>query len=195
MDAPHDLRIVDLSSLDESDHAKIANLLVIGFANDWPNAWPTLEDGLDEVKEFLNDERVCRIAISEGLVLGWIGGIPQYDGHAWELQPLVVHPDYQRMGIGTALVFDLEAQLSKRGAVTIFLGADDENEMTSLAGIDLYPDVLENLSGLKNLRSHPFDFYTKVGYSVVGVIPDANGLGKHDIMMAKRVSKQSTYSG
>jgi hypothetical protein len=32
---------------------------------------------------------------------------------------------------------------------------------------------------------HPNEFYQKLGYEIVGVIPDANGLGKHDILMAK----------
>jgi aminoglycoside 6'-N-acetyltransferase I len=32
-------------------------------------------------------------------------------------------------------------------------------------------------------------FYQKLGYVIVGVIPDANGPGKPDIMMAKRVGK------
>jgi aminoglycoside 6'-N-acetyltransferase I len=29
----------------------------------------------------------------------------------------------------------------------------------------------------------------KLGFSVVGVVPDANGLGKPDILMAKRVQQ------
>ena len=34
---------------------------------------------------------------------------------------------------------------------------------------------------------HPYEFYVKMGYKIVGVIPDANGIGKPDIWMAKRV--------
>jgi aminoglycoside 6'-N-acetyltransferase I len=39
----------------------------------------------------------------------------------------------------------------------------------------------------RNRGSHPFEFYLRVGYHIVGVIPDANGFGKPDILMAKRV--------
>ena len=81
----------------------------------------------------------------------------------------------------------LEARVQEQGGVTLFLGTDDENYRTSLSGKDLYPDVLTHLAGIKNLKNHPFEFYLKVGFSLVGVIPDANGFGKPDIIMAKRV--------
>jgi aminoglycoside 6'-N-acetyltransferase I len=39
----------------------------------------------------------------------------------------------------------------------------------------------------QNLKNHPFTFYERLGYHIVGVIPDANGIGKPDILMAKRL--------
>ncbi len=74
-----------------------------------------------------------------------------------------------------------------RGGKTITLGTDDESNRTSIGGVDLYPNVLENVSNIKNLREHPFEFYQKLGYVITGVIPDANGFGKPDILMCKRV--------
>ena len=74
-----------------------------------------------------------------------------------------------------------------RGGSTIWLGTDDENNQTSLGGIDLYPNVLDHLANIRNLNNHPYEFYLKVGFVIVGVIPDANGPGKPDIMMAKRL--------
>jgi aminoglycoside 6'-N-acetyltransferase I len=59
--------------------------------------------------------------------------------------------------------------------------------MTSLANVDLYPDIFDHLKQIKNLKNHPFGFYQKQGYTIVGVIPDANGIGKPDIIMAKRL--------
>lgn len=184
------MRITDLNRLDESGLQQAAQLLVKGFQEFWPNAWPNQERALEEVQAALDPERICRAALSQsGQVLGWIGGIPEYDGKAWELHPLVVDPEYQRQGIGSSLVRDLEDQVRLRGAVTIYLGSDDESGLTSLGGQDLYPDVLGQLTKLRNLRSHPYQFYQKLGYSVVGVIPDANGFGKPDIILARRIQQ------
>jgi aminoglycoside 6'-N-acetyltransferase I len=89
--------------------------------------------------------------------------------------------------VGSALVADLERLLKARGATTIYLGTDDEDNRTSLGGVDLYPDVLGHAARIRNLRRHPYEFYQKVGFTIVGVIPDANGPGKPDIFMAKRL--------
>jgi len=72
------------------------------------------------------------------------------------------------------------------GGKVLFVGTDDEDERTNLSGLDLFPDVLRHLSGLANLRGHPFGFYQRMGFSIVGVVPDANGFGRPDILMAKR---------
>ncbi len=76
--------------------------------------------------------------------------------------------------------------MRERGGITLQLGSDDESGMTSLYGADLYPDVLGHLANIRNLRGHPYEFYQKLGFSIVGVMPDANGPGKPDIFMAKR---------
>ena len=180
------MRIVDLSVNDTAAKQQAAQILFDAFKENWPNAWPDLDAALAEVDESLGADHISRIALSEeGQVLGWIAGIREYDGQAWELHPLAVHPDFQGQGIGSQLVKDLEEQVRARGATTIYLGTDDENNMTSLGGANLFPNVLEKLSRIKNLRHHPFGFYQKLGFVVVGVIPDANGKGKPDILMAK----------
>ena len=38
-----------------------------------------------------------------------------------------------------------------------------------------------------NWNLHPYEFYQKQGFVIIGVMPDANGLGKPDILMAKSV--------
>jgi aminoglycoside 6'-N-acetyltransferase I len=171
--------------------SQAAALLVDGFKDTGSTSWPDLEAGLKEVKESFQDGRISLAAIDENrTLLGWIGGIREYDGHAWELHPLVVKSEYQHRGIGRALVAALEDRVKQEGASTLYLGTDDENYRTSISGTDLYPDVLGNLSRIKNLKGHPYEFYQKVGFTIVGVIPDANGLGKPDIFMAKRVGKR-----
>jgi aminoglycoside 6'-N-acetyltransferase I len=182
------MRIVDLVPTDESAIQQVAAMLVESFATNWPEAWPDLESALEEVRESFAANHISRIALDQdGTVLGWVGGISQYRGHVWELHPLVVRVSQQGKGIGRALVADLEARVKERGGLTITLGTDDENYQTSLAGIDLFPNVWEYVARIRNLKHHPYEFYQKQGYVIVGVMPDANGPGKPDILMAKSV--------
>ena len=184
------MRIVDLCPDDKETIQQAAALLVEGFKEHWPSAWPDVDAALKEVQASFGPDRIGRVAVDEnGLVLGWIGGISEYDGHVWELHPLVVHPDYRGKGIGRALVTDLEERVRERGGLTLRLGADDEDNMTTLGGVDLYPNVLEHLAHIRNLHGHPYEFYEELGFVIVGVMPDANGLGKPDIYMAKRVRR------
>ena len=183
------LRIVDLTPDNEQAIQQAAELLVIGFQQMAPDAWPDMEAALEEVHEALEPGRICRIALDEaGSVVGWIGGIiGGYDNHVWELHPLVVHPNAQEQGIGRALVNDLEAIVRERGALTLMLGTDDEMNMTSLSGVDLYDNLWDKIQHIRNLKNHPFSFYEKMGFRIIGVMPDANGPGKPDIYMAKRL--------
>lgn len=184
------MRIIDLTIDDKKAVQQAANLLVDGFKEHSPNSWPDLKAALDEVHEALQPGLLNRIAVDDdGAVLGWIGARSQYDGKAWEMHPLVVRPDQQGKGIGGALVQDLEMLVGERGGITIYLGTDDEDDQTTLAGTNLYPNVAGHITHIKNLNRHPYEFYQKQGYAIVGVIPDANGLGKPDILMAKRVGK------
>lgn len=182
------MKIITLQPENELLIQQAAQLMVAAFQEHWPDAWPTFEDGLKEVNEMLESERICRVGIDEkGNLLGIIGGIPGYDGHVWELHPLAVQPSMQGQGIGRGLVEDLEEQVRSRGALTITLGSDDEDGMTSLATVDLYENLWEKIRDIRNVKHHPFEFYQKMGYFITSVVPDANGIGKPDILMAKRI--------
>lgn len=184
------MRIIDLQLDNQLAVQQVAAMLVAGFKDHWPDAWPELDDALEEVAAMAQPDRISRIAVDDaGTVLGWIGGISGYDGNVWELHPLVVRCDLQGQGLGRALVMDLEAQVQGRGGLTLQLGTDDEDGMTTLSGVDLYPNVAEKIMNIRNLRRHPFEFYQKLGFVIVGVVPDANGFGKPDILMAKRVGR------
>ena len=183
------MHITDLTPEHTTQIEQVAVLLVAAFAEHWPNAWPTREEVRAEVHASFAAGRISRVALSEnGAVLGWIGGISGYDGLVWELHPLAVQPNQRRRGIGRALVADLEVQVRQRRGLTLTLGTDDEDAMTSLGGIDLYPNVWEHIARIRNLRGHPYEFYHRCGFVITGVVPDANGPGKPDILMAKRVA-------
>lgn len=182
-----DFNIIDFASLSELQREQAAAVLNSALSG-ISSAYSELSLAREEVKSFAGDpERVAFAALRVGRVIGWIGAIRSYGGHAWELHPLVVHPASGRQGVGRALVSALEKHAAAHGATTLFLGTDDEFGGTNLFERDLYPEPLACLRELKAASGHPFAFYLRVGFFVTGVIPDANGPGKHDIIMAKRI--------
>jgi aminoglycoside 6'-N-acetyltransferase I len=181
--APRDL------TRDDDLIARTAELLLNTFRGR-SNDWPDLTSARDEVLASLEGGRISRIRLDDrGEVVGWIGAIPSYGGHVWELHPLVVRESDRRRGIGRALLEDLERLAAERGALTLWVGSDDEQGETTLSGVDLYLNIPEAIRGIRNLRHHPYEFYVKAGFTVAGVLPDANGRGKPDIFLAKRVGR------
>ncbi len=168
-------------------HDEVRELTLAGFQGTGSKEMATLEGARPTLRTITETGCIGRVAIEEGRVVGLIGGLARYHGHVFELHPLVIYPAVRRQGIGRALVADLEREAAKRGASTLWLGTDDEDNRTSIGGVDLYPDVLEKLAAIRNLRGHPFEFYRKAGFVIVGTLPDANGPGKPDIFMAKRL--------
>jgi aminoglycoside 6'-N-acetyltransferase I len=182
------MKIIDLVPDNTTAIEQAARLLQEEFRDTGCLDWLELDDARAEVMESFAPGRVSRIAVDDdGSVLGWIGGIPAYKGKVWELHPLVVRSDSQGSGVGRALVEDLEEHARQAGVWTIWLGSDDEDGRTSLGNRDLYPEPLAALAEIENLGNHPYSFYLELGYKVVGVLPDANGFGKPDIFLAKRI--------
>lgn len=183
------ITIVDLATGDAARIEQSAALLLDAFRNRIVGDWQDMDSTRAEVRASLAPDRVSRVALDEaGNVVGWVGGISTYAGHVWELHPIVVSRAHRRLGIGRALVEDLERQVVARGALTLWLGSDDENDETSMSGVDLYADVPAAIRHLKKLRGeHPLEFYMRLGFRVMGVVPDANGRGKPDILFARRV--------
>jgi aminoglycoside 6'-N-acetyltransferase I len=180
------MKIIDLHP-DDKKTIQVAELLVEAFMH-IPGYLKTLDAALVEIHASFAPNCISRVALNDnGDAIGWVGGIEGYHGNAYELHPLAVKPSHQRRGVGTALVRDLEEQARRRGALTVWLGADDEFGGTTLYGVDVYPNVFEYLAKISNVGNHPYEFYQKCGYAVVGLLPDANGFGKPDIFMAKRV--------
>jgi aminoglycoside 6'-N-acetyltransferase I len=144
-------------------------------------------DAEQEIRRMMKKPRVAYAAIADNRVIGIIGAIPQYGVTGWELHPLAVMKEYQRLGVGSTLVESLEQEVAGRGGIMLYLGSDDETGTTSLYGTDLYEDTFGKITNIKNIGGHPYPFYEKIGYKIVGVLPDANGMGKPDIWMAKRI--------
>jgi len=180
------LTLEDLTAADAGGIEGAAELLHAAFSP--LGVWTTMAEARDEVIESIGSERVSRVArSSEGAVIGWIGAIRQYDGLVWELHPIVVDESHRRHGVGRALLLDLEAILTTRGALTLWAGSDDLAGETSLGGVDLYSALPKRLAEVHSWGGHPLPFYRRVGFHVTGVMPDANGPGRPDIFLAKRL--------
>lgn len=179
------MHIAPLASQSPTILEQAAALLVHGFKE--PSGWPTLELAREEVATVVA-EGFAFAALEGDTLLGWIGGLPEYAGRVWELHPLVVRQDARHRGVGRALTLAFEAEARARGGLTAMLGTDDDSGMTSLSDVDLYDDLPRQLAALRDRgRHHPFLFYQKLGYVVTGVVPDANGRGRPDIFMSKRL--------
>lgn len=185
---PPGFEIVEFQATDEIRLGQASDVLFLAMEN-FSSAWPTPEAALGEIIEISRiKDGVVLIALDPaGDVRGLVGAQPEERGHIIELHPLAVHPEYQDLGLGSALIAALEARMLAAGYSTITLGSADEAGWTSLAGVDLYPDPLEKLAAITFPKLHPAQFYMKLGYSLVGVIPDASGLGKPDIWLSKRL--------
>lgn len=161
--------------------SEAAELLKLAFPNSYSDC------AKEEVLNCLDEERFAIAAIDNGHLVGFVGAIPQYGVTAWELHPLVVSETYRSQGVGTKLCNQLEKTLREKGCVTIYLGSDDETDSTTLSNTNLFEDTFEKIKNIKNIKRHPYEFYQKIGYKIVGVIPNANGIGKPDIWMAKSI--------
>ena len=131
-----------------------------------------------EITKCLSTNRIMLGAVENEILMGLVGAIPQYGITAWELHPLAVSKKWQGQGIGTKLCTALENELKNCGCCTIYLCSEDEMDLS----VEKSKTKIKNI---RNLERHPYEFYQKIGYQIVGVIPDANGLGKPDIWLAK----------
>jgi aminoglycoside 6'-N-acetyltransferase I len=181
-----DVTIQDLSATHGARIDDAARLLHAAFSP--LGAWTTIAEARQEVLDSISEDRVSRVAIGTGgAVVGWIGAIREYDGLVWELHPIVVDATWRRHGVGRALVHDLETILRARGALTLWAGSDDLAGETSLGGVDLYSALPDAFHSVRSWGHHPLPFYRRLGFHVIGVMPDANGPGRPDIFLGKRL--------
>jgi len=179
------MNIINMVQVSKTQIMQAAQILTDSL----PIGWPTLQDAIDEIKERLIPENTLLVAVENEIVIGW-GGIlaPVYNGNVFELHPLAVRSDKRNQGVGRAIVTTLEDEARRQGGLTIHLGADDEigDGETSFANVDLYDDLSGKIMNFSP-GTHQSGFYLKLGYKIIGVMPDANGIGKPDIYFGKRL--------
>lgn len=178
------MKIVNFKNLSKRHLQQAAVILTESL----PVGWPTLREASAEITALMQPAgNTLLAALEDEAVLGW-GGVmaPAYDGNVAEIHPLAVQKNLRGRGIGSAIVTALEAAARTAGALTIWLGADDDGDETTFSGTDLYEGLSEKLRDFRP-GTHQTAFYMKLGYKIIGVMPDANGMGRPDIYMAKRL--------
>ncbi len=117
--------------------------------------------------------------------VGWIGAIWDKDG--WEIHPIADVPKAQRQGIGFVLVEEICKLARESGAAAVRAGTSDETNATSFSSVNLYENPYAAMQNFKAPEDHAVNFWIKAGFTLVGVLPDAEGLGKPGIHFSKRV--------
>ena len=180
-------RIVPLAELSAAQLAEAAQVIRDALAH-MPETWDKPGEAEAEIDTFFTDEdRRGWAALDSDAVVGMIGRVHTHS-HTWELHPLVVDHPHQHNGIGTKLVAHLESEAKAAGILTIWLGLDDTYGGTNLFGRDIFFDVLTSADTIEEALGHPFRFYQRLGYVVIGLLPDVNGFGQPDILIGKRIT-------
>jgi len=179
--------IVDLASLTPAQYEELAVLTHAAAVDHSPGWLPTLDAAREEITDALAPGKHARVILDGDRPCAWVAAARSW-GRIWELHPLIVGKSDQRRGLGRQLVRAIEQVAIDAGALTMILGTSDLTGATTLSGVDLYIDTAAHFAGATARASHPFAFWQRIGYSFVGVIPDAEGIGKPSIQLARRIS-------
>lgn len=181
------MRFADLDPTDVVLLERLARLTHEASARHAPNWLPTLEHAREELEDATQEGHHTRVAFDDdGAPLGWISTFHLYSV-VWEIHPLVVDVRHQRRGCGTQLVADAEAVAAAHGCGVMFVSTSDETGSTSLSGRDLYQDPLGAMARITFAPGHAVGFWLRTGYTLTGIIPDAEGPGCPSIQFTKRL--------
>lgn len=180
------MEIFDLKKTDTVFIRQISEFLFECFKKYSPEYLPDITACKAEISESFNE--ISRVMVNDhGEAIGWIGAIR--GRHVWEIHPIAVSPSEQGKGFGQLLVQDIIRLAQEHGAVAVWAGTSDETGVTSFSGIDPYNSLFNNMT-LDNTEApadHAVTFWLKAGFSLVGLLPDEEGLGKPGIHFAKRI--------
>ena len=183
---------VNLSSIDYTDQQLLATLASLSHKSSQthsPNWLLTVDAAMQELQRASEEGVLTSVLVEADTPRGWIAAEPQGHG-SWEIHPLLVDPAASGRGYGRILVEDIERKMRSHGGIAAFLSTSDATHSTNLSDVDLYKDPMEALRNIRvrdHTHGHAYQFWQRVGFTIVGVIPDAEGFGVPSIHMAKRL--------
>jgi aminoglycoside 6'-N-acetyltransferase I len=182
----------EICNINESEETKkqAAKILYVTFNKINGNIWLKNENNaIDEVEECIKGTNICKGIKLKNKLIGWGGLKPMYD-KTWELHPLVIIDEFQDKKYGKILLNEIERVANKNGIIGIVAGSDDETNSTSISEKEINGEnIFDEIKNIKNYKNHPYEFYIKCGYSIIGIIPNANGQNKPDIWLWKDIRK------
>lgn len=180
--------LTQITDLDITDAALVDHLAAItfqAFKENAPDWIPTMALAKAQVLAAGSTGRLGRVLSQDNNPMGWIGLIK--GARVWEIHPIAVSTDQQYQGLGHLLVEDVAAIAKTAGALTLYASTSDEVGTTNLFGIDLYADPAGAIRTIEATGRNPYKFWEKAGFTLVGLLPDAEGLGKPALQLARRL--------
>jgi aminoglycoside 6'-N-acetyltransferase I len=178
-------QIIDLDITDSPTVERLSAITFEAFQENAPEWLPTLEQARKQVIGADSAGRLGRVFLIDGQPAGWIGVIKRR--HLWEIHPIAVALEHQYNGCGHRLVEDVAAIAKRAGVLTLLAGTSDEVGTTNLFAADLYADPATSIRNIHAIGRSPYRFWENAGFTVVGLIPDAEGRGKPAIQLARRL--------
>ena len=106
------------------DLQKVAYQSEAALYDDW--SIPPLTQTLEEIREEF-ESKVFLKAMHEGRIIGSVRA--STEGETCLIGRLIVHPDFQRRGIGAKLMERIESHFSEAGRFELFTGDRSENNI------------------------------------------------------------------
>lgn len=193
------LRIpVDIHQFNPVDELQLQEAATLAFAAMEPvsSAWPTFDACLGDLLDATRreDSLLLAAATPDGRLCGLLSAFPAYVGQILRLDLIAVAPDLQRRGVGSALLGSLQIAARARGFHSVLTSYPDEAGRTPLAGRNLYPSPLASLSEFDRTAADsplsadsPLAFFLRSGFALTGVVPDAHGAGRPELLLARRL--------
>lgn len=182
------MRIVDLCNEDDGVVEQVATLLMGGVFAHQSHTWTDKTTALDEIGESFEANHISRVGFDDsGKLLGWAAGYSIYNGYIWQVYPLALTAF--NLDIGHRLLQDFEEQVRAHGGLGILLSIDVELTLPTLHEKDLSTDPWQHIISLQHLDNHRIEFFRQLGFAIVGIIPNAQGRGKPNILLERSVAR------
>nr|WP_281423125.1 GNAT family N-acetyltransferase [Paenibacillus oenotherae] len=84
---------------------------------------------IEELRQEFESSTMLK-AVIDGVIVGSVRGSAIHSGTTWTINKLIVHPQYQRLGIGSKLMARIEERGSEYSRLELFTSQKSERNLT-----------------------------------------------------------------